>query len=332
MVTKLWNDPEVFCINVPLPDNPLRNLNSYVIRTLEHSLIIDTGFNRPECRDALWTGITELKLDLSKTSLFLTHYHSDHIGLVWDFVNLGIPVYMSRSDYEYYHMLQSGGLFAMEKAFINEGFPAEQMVLQSMENQGRKFAPKPGFPVRKVEDGDALPAEGLELRAIRTPGHTPGNMVLYLPQSELLFSGDHILFDITPNISMWPQIANPLSDYIASLQKIRKLPTRTAFPAHRTSGPDTHRRIDQIIEHHNQRLAEIYQAVVVHPGYTAYDLAGQIKWSARGLGWEQFPPHQRWFAMGETLAHLHHLVEKELLIRVAEEETIRYYPICHDME
>ena len=28
-----------------------------------------------------------------------------------------------------------------------------------------------------------------------------------------------------------------------------------------------------------------------------------ITWSARGLGWEQFPPHQKWFAMGETLAH-----------------------------
>ena len=49
-------------------------------------LVIDTGFNRQECREALWAGIRELKLDMSATVLFLTHYHEDHIGLVWDFV------------------------------------------------------------------------------------------------------------------------------------------------------------------------------------------------------------------------------------------------------
>ena len=326
MVTKLWDVPEVYCINVPLPDNPLRNLNSYVIRTPECGLVIDTGFNRPECRDALWAGIEELKLDLSKTRLFLTHFHSDHIGLVWDFVERGVPVYMGRADYEYHRRLRAGGLLAMEKRFIAEGFPEEEMARQSSENQSRKFAPRPGFPVNELEEGDTIPMGELDVRAIYTPGHTPGNMILYLPRSELLFSGDHILFDITPNISAWPQIANPLSDYIASLQKVRALPICAAFPAHRAAGSDVRQRIDQIIEHHRQRLDEIYQTCVAHPGSTGYDIAGQIKWSARGLGWGEFPPHQRWFAMGETLAHLHYLEEKGRLLRVTKGTMIRYYP------
>lgn len=327
MVTKLWDKPEIFCINIPLPGNPLRNLNSYVIRTPERSLVIDTGFNRPECHNALWAGITELELDLSKVSLFLTHFHSDHSGLVWDFVEQGIPVYMGRVDYQYFHAFRSGGLHIMEQRFQSEGFPEEQIALQNTQNQGRLFAPKPGFPVNELEDGYTLQLCGLELRAIHTPGHTPGNMVLYLPQSELIFSGDHILFDITPNISMWPQIANSLSDYVASLQKIRALPIRAAFPAHRAAGADITRRIDQIIEHHGQRLNEIYQAVAAYPGSTAYDIAGKIKWSAQGLGWEAFPPHQRWFAMGETLAHLSYLTEKEQLLRVTEKNAVHYYPV-----
>jgi len=41
-------------IEVVLPNNPLKALNSYVIKGNEKSLIIDTGFNREECIDALF--------------------------------------------------------------------------------------------------------------------------------------------------------------------------------------------------------------------------------------------------------------------------------------
>ena len=88
MVIKVWDNPEIFSIQVDLPQNPLRNLNVYVIRTPDQNLLIDTGFNRYECCAALWAGIRELGLDLNKTSVFLTHLHSDHIGLAGDFVVL----------------------------------------------------------------------------------------------------------------------------------------------------------------------------------------------------------------------------------------------------
>ena len=66
-------------------------------------------------------GIEEIGLDLANTALFLTHYHSDHIGLVWDFVEQGVPVYTGRVDYDYYSMLQSSGLHAMGMHFLEEG-------------------------------------------------------------------------------------------------------------------------------------------------------------------------------------------------------------------
>lgn len=53
MLTKVYNEPRIFQIDVPLPDNPLRNLNCYVVQDGGETLIIDTGFNRPECREAL---------------------------------------------------------------------------------------------------------------------------------------------------------------------------------------------------------------------------------------------------------------------------------------
>ena len=94
MVEHIWEEPDIYRIRLEVPWNPLKNMNIYVLTSAGEFLVIDTGFNRQECREALWAGIRELKLDMSATVLFLTHYHEDHIGLVWDFVERGIPVYM----------------------------------------------------------------------------------------------------------------------------------------------------------------------------------------------------------------------------------------------
>lgn len=327
MVEHLWQSPDIFRILVPLPDNPLKYLNVYVIRGPVHSLIIDTGFNREECRKALWNGLEELKLDFATSSLFLTHLHADHTGLVWDFVERGIPIYMGQEDKKYFDRL-AGELIEDQilPDYAKEGFPTDQLALQLECNQGSVYAPAPGFPVITVDDGQELYVDEYVLRAICTPGHTPGHMVLYLPKEQLLFSGDHILFDITPNIITWPEVPHSLSDYVASLQKMRALPIQAAFPAHREAGVDVYQRIDELIEHHGRRLDEIYQTVRTHPGCTAYETAGMIQWSMRGLSWAEFPPSQRWFAMGETLAHLAYLTDNHQLFRKLDDDIIRYYP------
>jgi len=326
MLEQVWHTPDIYRIIVPLPDNPLKYLNSYVIRTAGQALVIDTGFNRPECRQALWEGLEELGLDLTKTALFLTHFHADHSGLVWDFVDRGVPVYMGLPDWEYYSAVTGSMASEQASAFRREGFPQEQLALQKGNNQARLYSAAPGYPVTALEDGQEFRMGGLTLRAVCTPGHTPGHTVLYLPQEELLFSGDHILFDITPNITSWPRVPRSLSDYIDSLQKVRRLSVRAAFPGHREAGKDVYARIDELIEHHGCRLNEIYQTLRACPGLTAYETAGRIHWSARGRDWEHFPPHQRWFAMGETLAHLYYLADKGQVVRDESGDMIRYYP------
>ena len=327
MVKRVSVNPEIHCIYVDLPENPLRVLNVYVIRSQGQSVIIDTGFNRPECHDAFWTGIAELELDLLRTSLFLTHLHSDHTGLVWSLVEKGIPVYMSRVDHELLNDPNGVGRLILDDRFLREGYPAEELALQRRDNQGRRYAPKLGFPVIPVEDGRIFSLGSIKIKAILTPGHTPGHMVLYLPQYQILFSGDHILFDITPNISIWGENDHSLKDYISSLLKIRTVPILTVFPAHRKTAPDVYQRIGQLIWHHGYRLNEIYEAVRDFPGSTAFELSGHISWSVRGLGWEKFPPHQKWFAVSETLAHLDYLMERGQIYRDSDSELVRYYPV-----
>ena len=152
MIEQLWGSPDIFRILVPLPENPLKGLNVYVLRTKEQALVIDTGFRREECRKALWDGISELGLDLSKTSLFLTHLHSDHTGLVWDFVNKGIPVYMSKREISYQKRLEKTAFETLFPRFRREGFPDELLKRQVTENQGSAYSARPGYPVNPVED------------------------------------------------------------------------------------------------------------------------------------------------------------------------------------
>lgn len=70
MVEQLYHNPDIYRIYVPLPDNPLKYLNCYVLISDGETLIIDTGFNRPECKQALFDGLDELQVDFAHTKAF----------------------------------------------------------------------------------------------------------------------------------------------------------------------------------------------------------------------------------------------------------------------
>lgn len=326
MIQQLSELPQIYLVQVNLPENPLKVLNSYVIHVDKEWLVIDTGFNRPECRMALLDGLREVGIDWEHTSLFLTHLHSDHIGLVHEFSDRGCTVYMNAIDHQIVvqpHDLRWGGL---ECTFRQEGFPQEMIDRQDRENQGRAYAPKVPFPITEIGHQTKLKIGSLEAVCLHTPGHTPGHTVLYLPEEQILFSGDHILFHITPNISIWDGVPHSLEDYLNSLSTLRKLPVKRTFPAHRTWEGNLYQRLEELERHHMARLEELYSIVCKHPGQTAYTLAGRLTWSARGQGWDAFPPHQKWFAMGETLAHLYYLRDRSTVERRTEQDQILYYP------
>ena len=66
--------PNLYRIEIPLPKNPLKALNSYLIKGDGRFLIIDTGMNREECRNAMFTALAELKVDLKPDRFFYYSY------------------------------------------------------------------------------------------------------------------------------------------------------------------------------------------------------------------------------------------------------------------
>ena len=144
MVEQLYHNPDIYRIYVPLPDNPLKYLNCYVLVSDGETLIIDTGFNRPECKQALFDGLDELQVDFAHTKLFLTHLHGDHSGLTEELTVRGVPVFMNAIDYNYLcQELASGGWQAMDRFFSAKAFQEKKL-------RSRKRAIRPVFILRSI--------------------------------------------------------------------------------------------------------------------------------------------------------------------------------------
>ena len=89
---------DLYKVEVPLPDNLLRSVNSYIVKGSERDLIIDPGMNREECLNVMRTSLKELKVDLRETDFFITHSHVDHFSLVLNLATEESTIYFNRPD------------------------------------------------------------------------------------------------------------------------------------------------------------------------------------------------------------------------------------------
>lgn len=319
-------EPGIFTFEIPLPDNPLKWLNCYVIKggASERNLLIDSGFHRPECWEALFAGMRELSLRPENTDVLFTHLHSDHTGNGYELSQRGYRILMGKTDYLRLFDVHAA---SWELRARRLGVPSALLDAVVYHNPGLLYASQP-FPATPLDDGAQLSYGGRRLSCLAVPGHTPGNLCLYDAENQILFSGDHILFDITPNIVSWLGFPDALGAYLDSLARMKAYPVRLALPAHRTGGSlSVEERIAALQEHHRQRLDEVFDAAKRFPGVSAFALAGHISWHIHADSWDDFPPGQKWFAAGETQAHLEYLQYRDFL-RMEEDAsgTCLYYP------
>lgn len=324
MVEQIAKD--IYRIEVPLPNNPLRSLNSYFLRGEERDLLIDTGFRRPVCQAALEAGLKELGSNIHRRDVLATHFHADHSGMADLFAGPDCRIYMRAAELAHMRRYLYGDVDDRSRAryraegfphdllsLIYDGDPAEKPRLRSLD---ARFC--------SLEDGEALQVGEYRLQVVPAPGHTPGNMMLWEERNGIMFTGDHVLFDITPNITAWNGVADSLGDYMASLQRVRDYPVRLALPGHRKSG-DYAGRIDALLRHHEARLQETLSIIRLNPGLTAYEIAGKMTWRIHCSGWADFPTTQKWFAVGECMSHLDHLCYAQGLVARWKQNGLFHY-------
>ena len=303
VIEKIFED--LYRVEVPLPRNPLKATNSYIIKSRPRNLVIDTGMNREECQSVLLDAFERLEIEPRETDFFITHLHADHVGLVEVLSAEESKIYFNRPDAEVLGMKNLWQVVCVLAG--RHGFPPD-LVSQAIDSHpGQRYSPAGNVDFTMIEDGDLLHYGNYQLRCVFTPGHTGGHTCLYEPELQYIFSGDHILGDITPNISTWVDDRDPLGEYFASLDKVYEMPVELVLPGHRSLITDCRRRIKELKEHHRQRLAEVVEIIGGGKPKSAYEVASEMTWDLVADRWEDFPLMQKWFATGEALAHIRHL-------------------------
>ncbi len=307
-------------IEVPLPGNPLRSINSYLIKGQKGNLIIDLGMNRVECSTFLFRVLEELEVDLSSTDFFITHLHADHMGLLNQVAHQSSSIYFNAIEAE----IISGEFWSyfLDLARWN-GFPVQELELAIKKHPGYRYGLESIPEFTLLSEGELLEIGGYSFQCLETPGHSPGHLCLYEPEQKILVAGDLILEDITPNIVAWGEGDNPLSDYLKSLDKIYDLEVELVLPGHRRVFSSCRGRIEELRDHHQQRAQEIL-SILGNDKMDAYQVAARMNWDLSYDSWEQFPIPQRWFAMGEAHAHLLFLMHEERVIKEIVNDQVLY--------
>lgn len=314
--------PNLYRIEIPLPKNPLKALNSYVIKAPGRNLIIDTGMNREECARAMHSGLGELGVDLNATDFFITHLHADHSGLVAGLATAAATIYFSQPDGDH---VRSGGHWEKSRDYGRaNGFPEDELQEALDNHPGRKYSTKGELPLTIVKEGDEVSIGDYVFKCVETPGHTRGHLCLYEPGRKILISGDHLLSDITPNISLWSEEGNPLKDYLASLEKISRLEVALVLPGHRSIFRNFRERIRELQQHHALRAREILSILKGEGNLNAFQIASRMSWDMTYPSWDLFPASQKWFATGEAIAHLRYLLEEGVIKQEREGQIITY--------
>lgn len=317
----------VFQMKIPIPNNPLGNINSYLIKTDEGSMLVDTGWNTPDAYDALVNQMQPYGVNLSDLRyIFITHIHPDHYGLVGRLAKLtdakliihNLDKALLNSRY-----IQTDNLVDdMEEWLRINGVPADEQTFFSHASLSILGYVDVAMPDIIVNGGEKIQIGDFNFEVIWTPGHSPGHICLYELDKNFLFSGDHILQKITPNISLNSQTENnPLIDYLESLDQLKQLQVDQLLPGHGTPFSNFQERINQIKQHHENRLTEMLEFFFDEPK-TAYQIAVETKWY---LTWDQLPPFSKRVAVTETLAHLELLILRGKLNKKKQSGIVKYF-------
>jgi glyoxylase-like metal-dependent hydrolase (beta-lactamase superfamily II) len=298
----------VWSIPVPIPSSPLRYVLSYLIEHRSGFVMVDTGWDHAEGDRVLRAGLETAGIPLTAiTAILISHVHPDHHGLSRAIAaDSGAWIGMhQREDQFLTGHADTGAIRDGVDQFLRwAGAPAEYRA----EAAGRRGAMSRGPMARAdklIGHGELIDAPGLTLRAVWTPGHSPGHLCFHDETHDLLLTGDHVLPRITPNISAYDLTSSPLEDYLASLASLRGMQPGEVLPAHEYRFADLDSRLEDLAEHHEERVAEISRVLGKEPGgQPAWAVAAQVTWSRP---WSQMAGFPLQAALGEVVAHLRHL-------------------------
>jgi glyoxylase-like metal-dependent hydrolase (beta-lactamase superfamily II) len=303
--TTLEVAPGVRWLSMPLPFQ-LDHINLWLLEDHDGWTIVDCGIGDSPTR-ALWDRIFETIGPVKR--VILTHYHPDHAGNAgWLCRRFGVELWTTQGEYLTAHAVRSSGAGYTSEAvlsvFNRNGLdPERSRAMAAMRGNHRYAELVPDFPqaYRRIIAGDRVRIGGREWRAIVGHGHAPEHLSLFSGELNTVIAGDMLLSTISTNVSVWsidPE-GDPLRLFLESIARYRELPQDVlVLPSHGKPFRGAHTRVEQLEKHHEDRLSELMRSM--GEPKSANDLIPVL--FRRPLD-----THHMFFAMGEAIAHLHHL-------------------------
>jgi glyoxylase-like metal-dependent hydrolase (beta-lactamase superfamily II) len=309
--------PGILWARLPLPFR-LNHVNVWLLEEDDGWTVVDTGCATPEIVAAWETLLSGPMGGRPVRRVVATHGHVDHIGLSGWMV--------SRFDAEYVgtfaewiwarvsHMHDvPGSNDAHHSYLVRNGFDdaAAARLVKSRHRFIDLSSPVPGS-ITEIRDGETIRMAGRDWRVIATRGHAFEHASFHDAQSGLLIAGDHLLPKISPVIAVYEMTpkSDPLEDYLTSFPQFDDVADDTlVLPSHGNPYYGIRERIEELREHHHRRLDAT--AEFLRQPRSAVELARAMFPHIEG-------PDNIGFALGETLAHINHLVRKDIVADVSE--------------
>jgi glyoxylase-like metal-dependent hydrolase (beta-lactamase superfamily II) len=327
--------PGVHRIPLPMPNDGLRAVNVYAIDGGAEGgcVLIDGGWAVVEAQNALEAALGELGWDFADIRrILVTHAHRDHytLGIALQRA-LGTRVAIGIGERENVEvaMLEATSSATRVLPALGAGHLIDEWdSLYTLEDRIRSTSSF-GLPDEWIADDQVLDAGTRTLTAIRTPGHTQGHLCFLDPAAAVLFTGDHVLPSITPSIGFEAaRPENPLGDFLRSLRLLLTHPDAMMLPAHGAPTDSVHKRVHELLAHHEDRLTDTLAAARAGAG-TAFEAARRLGWTRRQTPFEDLTLFNQILAIGETNTHLIVLCERGLLTHAMDGAgVIHYEPVA----
>ncbi len=304
--------PNVFQLAMPLPFPRLPIVNVYLIRDHDELGLIDCGMNIDGAFETFARYLKHLGLTLRHIrQILVTHSHPDHIGLsgrIRETSGGNLIMHRDEAAIVPSRYVDVDRILADLRAFLaRHGTPEDQVLDFSEVSLHWRAYVSLHRPDTEVNDGERLCFGDTKWELIWTPGHSAGHVVAYDQERKLLFSGDHLLAKISPNVSKHPQSTlDPLHDFEASMRKVAGYDVQQTLPAHGDCFGHPAERITELLAHHQKRRERCLEAIGGGSA-TAWEVSSQVFARADAV-------FEKRLALFETLAHLEALrVEGRLL-------------------
>ena len=300
----------VYWLRMPLPMS-LDHINLWLLKDSDQWIIVDTGLDSKESREAWERVFDEFMEPASIKYIVVTHYHPDHIGMAaWLHQRCKKPVHISRGEFSWYRRIIDRDASDFEQTFRR--FAREVgLTEKAVETYLPMFAVENKAPGERLEkqmvsfmsEGDFFTIGGKEWSIVGGNGHSPEHCCLYCPELKVMISGDQLLPRISSNISVTTmnEFDDPLADWLQSCDKLKQLiPNETLIlPAHQEPFYGAKVRAEQLIDMHKQQLQLLRDS-------TKQEL--DTIDATRILFNRELNAFERFMAISETLSHLNYLI------------------------